>query len=156
MINIIAAISKNNVLGKDNKLLWHLPNDLKYFKKITTGKTVVMGRKTFESIGKPLPNRKNIVVSNRNLNIENVEIVNNIKDIISLNDDIFIIGGGEIYKSTINLADKLYITLIDFEFSGDVYFPDIDLTKWKITNKEYHQKDEKNKYDYTFIIYERI
>lgn len=156
MINIIAAISKNNVLGKDNKLLWHLPNDLKYFKKITTGKTVVMGRKTFESIGKPLPNRRNIVVSNRNLNIENVEIVNNIKDIISLNDDIFIIGGGEIYKSTINLADKLYITLIDFEFSGDVYFPDIDLTKWKITNKEYHQKDEKNKYDYTFIIYERI
>lgn len=152
MINIIAAISKNNVLGGNNTLLWHLPSDLKRFKKLTTGSTVIMGRKTFESIGKPLPNRKNIVVSRTKLSIDGVDVVDNISD--ALTDDCFIIGGGQIYEKTIDIADKIYLTVIDSDFKGDTFFPVIG-DDWKITSVEWHKPDKKNKYNYSFIIYEK-
>jgi dihydrofolate reductase len=153
MINIIAAISSNNVLGMNNSMIWHLTNDLKRFKKLTIGKTVVMGRKTFESLGKPLPDRRNIVITSKY--IKGVETVKNIKEALSLsNNDCFIIGGGQIYKETINIADKIYLTLIEKEFKGDTFFPYIDNDKWEIVFEEKHY-DEINSFNYKFINYEK-
>ena len=130
MITLIAACSKNRAIGKDNKLLWHLPNDLKRFKRLTTGKTVVMGRKTFESIGKPLPNRKNIILTNnKDLIIEGCEVITSISE-LNLIEDIVIIGGEQIYKIFIDLADVIELTLIDKYFDGDAFFPEIDLDKF--------------------------
>lgn len=156
MINIIAAISKNNVIGKDNSLLWYLPNDLKRFRKITNGATVIMGRKTYESIGHPLKNRQNIILSkNLNLNIDNCEISNSLDDAIyKAKNEIFIIGGGEIYKKSIEYADKLYITEVDCIVDGDSYFPIID-DNWQIVNEENFNKDSNHIYNYRYIEYIR-
>ena len=130
MVTLIAACAKNRAIGKDNKLLWHLPSDLKRFKRLTTGKTVVMGRKTYESIGKPLPNRKNIILTNnKDLVIEGCEVINSISE-LNLMEDIVIIGGEQIYNLFIDYADVIELTLIDKEFEGDAFFPEIDLTKF--------------------------
>ena len=131
MITIIAAIGKNNELGKDNQLLWHLPADLKHFKNLTSGHPIIMGRKTYESIGKPLPNRTNIVVSRKeNWFEEGILIVPSLKDAIKhakkINENIFIIGGGEIYRHTIDMADRLEITQVNHQTDADVFFPNID------------------------------
>ena len=128
MITIIAAIGKNNELGKDNQLLWHLPADLKHFKNLTSGHPIIMGRKTYESIGKPLPNRTNIVVSRKDDWFEEgILIVPSLKDAIKhakkINENIFIIGGGEIYRHTINIADRLEITQVNHQTDADVFFP---------------------------------
>ena len=153
MITIIAACSKNRAIGKDNKLLWHLPNDLKRFKKITTGKTILMGRKTFESIGKPLPNRKNIVLSNnKDLLIEGCEVITSISE-LNLIEDIVIIGGEQIYKLFIDLADVIELTLIDKYFEGDTFFPEIDLDKFIKDVDEPMHGDE---YNYNYITYKKI
>lgn len=154
MINIIVAASLNNVIGKDNKLLWRQSADLKRFKELTTGKTVVMGRKTYDSIGKPLPNRRNIVITRQSIQIPGCEMVNSLEDAIKLDNEIFIIGGGEIYQKSIILANKIFFTLIKTEVEGDTYFPVLG-DEWKIESKEDFLKDEKNQFDYQFINYVR-
>ena len=154
MISIIVAFDKNLAIGKDNKLCWRQSADLKRFKQLTTGKTVVMGRKTYESIGKPLPNRNNIVLTRSNIEIENCKVVNSIDDVLKIKDDVFIIGGGEIYKQFLHLSNKLYVTKIDAEIEADAYFPEFD-SDWRIESVDSHLKDDKNEYNYKFINYVR-
>lgn len=161
MISLIAAIGKNNELGKDNTLLWNMPADMKYFRETTRGHSVIMGRKTFESIGHPLPNRRNIIIT-RDVNYikEGAEIVHSLDEALEIfenkNEEIFIIGGAEIYKQAIGKIDKLYITEIDGEFTeADTFFPTIDKELWKEIKRENHTKDEKNLYDYSFVEYEK-
>ena len=159
MITIIAAIAKNNALGKDNDLIWHLPADLKRFKKITTGHHILMGRNTFESIGKPLPNRTTIIITrNKNYLKDGCLIAHSIEEAIDLvenEDDIFIIGGAQIYKEAMqkDLIDKLDITLVHHEFEADAFFPDINLDTWEETEREDFSSDEKNKYNFSFVSY---
>lgn len=160
MITLIAAIAKNNALGKDNDLIWHLPADLKRFKKVTTGHPILMGRNTFESIGKPLPNRTSIIITrNKNYFIEGCLIANSIEQAIELTEgkDAFIIGGAQIYKDALeqNLVDRLDITLLHHEFEADAFFPEIDMEIWKEVAREDFKVDEKNKYDYSFVSYEK-
>jgi dihydrofolate reductase len=155
MINIIVAASLNNVIGKDNKLLWRQSADLKRFKELTTGKTVVMGRKTYESIVKPLPNRRNIVISRQDIEIPGCEVVNSLEEALKLDNEIFIIGGGEIYQKSIILAHKIFLTRIHVEVDGDTYFPQLSYYDWKMEMCESFQKDEKNQFDYQFINYVR-
>ncbi len=159
MLSIIVAISKNNVIGKDNKLIWHLPEDLKRFKKLTTGHTIIMGRKTFESLGRVLPNRKHIVITNNaNMQIEdeNVELIHDIKMLnkfINSEEEHFIIGGATIYKLLMPYANKMYITRINEEFEGDVYFPELDKKVWKEIEREKGIRNEKNPFDYEYVTY---
>ncbi len=155
MVSIIVAYDKNRGIGKDNALCWRQSNDLSRFKKLTTGHTVVMGRKTFESIGRALPNRRNIVITRQNLEIPQVEVLNNINNIKEIEGEVFIIGGGEIYKNCLILADRIFATEIDCEIDADTYFTEINEEDWKIDFKEFHNKDEKNEYNYTFINYAR-
>lgn len=161
MITIIAAIGNKNALGKDNQLLWKLPKDLKHFKTLTENHPVVMGRKTYESIGKALPNRTNIVVSRKeNWFQEGILIVSTLKEALKfakkINEDFFVIGGGEIYKQTIDIADKLEITQVNGDFEADTFFPKIDPKIWQKTDEECHSKDDKNEYDFCFQTFEKI
>ena len=154
MLSTIVAIANNNVIGKDNKLIWHLPEDLKRFKQITTGKNIIMGRKTFESLGRVLPNRKHIILCNdmeMNIDNENVEILDDISKLdkyINSAEENFVIGGATIYKLLMPYVSKLYITKINQDFKGDVYFPEIKDTEWKEISKEKGLKNEENPYDY--------
>lgn len=150
MVNIIVAVSENLVIGKDNKLLWRQSADLKRFKELTTNKTVIMGRKTYESIGKPLPNRRNIIISKQDIKIDGCEISNSISNSISKGEDVFIIGGGEIYKEALQMCDRIYLTKIHANFEGDTYFPILG-DDWIVDSEERFTKDEKNKYDYSYI-----
>jgi dihydrofolate reductase len=154
IISSIAAIAENNAIGKNNQLLWRLPADLKHFKVITTGHTVIMGRKTFESVGKPLPNRRNIVVTrSKALHIEDVEVVNSIEQAIALCDqdeEVFIVGGAEIYKAAMDITAQIYLTVVHENFEADTYFPQIDPLIWEETAIEKHEADEKNPFAYTF------
>lgn len=140
MISIIVAIAKNGVIGCHNRLIWHISEDLKRFKRITSGHPVVMGRKTYESLGRALPNRQNVVISrDTTLQIEGVAVVSSIEQAVGLfprDEEIFIIGGGEIYNQTISIADKLYITRVDQSPQGDTFFPDIDLQEWQLSLEE--------------------
>ncbi|MFQ3181590.1 MAG: dihydrofolate reductase [Polaribacter sp.] len=162
MITVIAAIAKNNALGKDNDLIWYLPADLKRFKKVTTGHYILMGRNTFESIGKPLPNRTTIIITrNKNYSKEGCLIAGSLEEAIKLAKEeaqLFIIGGAQIYKEVIskNLADQLDITLVHSEFEADVFFPEIDPNVWKEVAREDFKADEKNDYDFSFISYQKI
>ena len=160
MITLIAAIAKNNALGKDNDLIWHLPADLKRFKKVTTGHPILMGRNTFESIGKPLPNRTSIIITrNNNYFVDGCLIANSIEQAIELTEgkDAFIIGGAQIYKDALeqDLVDRLDITLLHHEFEADAFFPEINMEIWKEVAREDFKADEKNKYDYSFVSYEK-
>lgn len=159
MISLIVAIASNGVIGKDNRLPWRLPGDLAYFKRITMGHTIVMGRKTYESIGKPLPGRQNVIVTrNRHFKSEGCIVINSLEEALKLaeNDEVFIIGGAEIYSQAISIVERLYITHVNKEFEGDTYFPQIDSGKWKIISREEGETNEKNPYEYSFLIYERI
>jgi dihydrofolate reductase len=156
-VSIVVAISENHVIGKDNKLLWHMPNDLKHFKEITTGHTVIMGRKTYESVGKPLPKRRNIIITRQAITIEGCEVVNSIEAALALcagEQEVFIVGGAEIYKQAMRLTDRIYLTIIHKEFEGDSFFPEINNEEWKSVAREDHQPDEKNPLPYSFITYE--
>ncbi len=161
MLSIIAAISENNVIGKDNKLLWHLSEDLKRFKELTTGHTIIMGRKTFESLGGILPDRKHIVLTrdmNYNIDSDWVKVVHDIeelKDYINDDNENFVIGGALIYKQLERYTQKMYITKIYKTFEGDAYFPKINEDEWKEIEREKGLKDEKNPFDYEFITYVR-
>ena len=161
MLSLIVAIGKNNVIGKGNKLIWHLPNDLKRFKKITKGKTIIMGRKTFESLGRILPDRRHVIISKSNeidFKDERIEIITNIEDIdkyVKDKNENFVIGGASIYKLLLNKVNKMYITKINEEFDGDAYFPEFDETEWNIIEIEKGVCDENNPYDYEYITYVR-
>ena len=162
MLSIVVAKAKNNIIGKENKLIWHLPEDLKHFKEITTGHTIIMGRKTFESLGRVLPNRKHIIFSQNpdfKVNNENVEVVHSllqIQDLIEGEEEAFVIGGAMIYNLLMPYVTKMYVTEIDKDFEGDTFFPKINPYIWKETSREKGKKDEKNNLDYEFVTYEKI
>tara|TARA_R110002072_G_scaffold218107_2_gene375787 strand:- start:12073 stop:12570 length:498 start_codon:yes stop_codon:yes gene_type:complete len=162
IITIIAAIAKNNALGKNNDLIWHLPADLKRFKKITTGHYIIMGRNTFESIGKPLPNRTTIIITrNKNYFKDGCLIAHSLEQALEMAKDeeqVFVIGGAQIYNYAMehNLVDTLDITLVHHEFEADVYFPEIDSDIWEQVEIESFTADDKNKLDYSFVRYKKI
>ncbi|KAA9332644.1 dihydrofolate reductase [Adhaeribacter soli] len=156
MIALIVAMAENNVIGKNNQLIWHLPADLKHFKNLTTSHPIIMGRKTYESIGKPLPNRTNIIVTRQqDFKAEGCLVAHSFSDALmlaqQLDSDIFVIGGAEIYKQALFLADTIYLTEVHHEFEGDTIFPEIDPLLWVETDRQEHQADEKNPYDYAFV-----
>ena len=160
MITIIAAVAKHHALGKDNQLIWHLPADLKRFKQTTLNHHIIMGRKTFESLGRPLPNRISVIITrNKNFTAEGCIVVNSLEEALKVaeNDATpFIIGGAEIYKQAMLIADKLDLTFVHHEFEADAFFPEIDKTVWKETSREDCSADEKNSYNYSFVTFERI
>lgn len=160
LIAFIVAMDKNRVIGKDNKLPWHLPEDLKFFKRVTIGNKVIMGRKTFESIGKPLPQRENIILTrNKNFTADGCTIVTSVEEIKNYesqtNEELFIIGGAEIFNQTFSITNRLYITFIDEEFDGDTFFPGFNKNEWNLISKEKGIRDEKNPHDYYFLVYDR-
>jgi dihydrofolate reductase len=160
VLSLIAAVDKKLGIGKDNKLLWYLPADLQYFKRVTSGSTVIMGRKTYESIGRALPNRRNIVLTRtEDYEAPGCEVMEELFDAIkscSKEGEVFIIGGAEIYRQAIQVADKIYLTRVDVETDADTFFPDFSLSAWKLIHLLKHKADEKNKYDYSFSIYQRV
>ena len=160
MFAIVVALAENNVIGDNNQLIWHLPADLQFFKKITMGKPIVMGRKTFLSIGKPLPGRRNIVITrDKNFSISGLEIFHSVEEVLVSFDaqqEVMIIGGAEIYRQFLPFVSRLYITRVHEKFSGDTFFPQFDYSEWKLISSEFHAKDQKNIYDFTFEFYERI
>ena len=162
MLSIIVAKAKNNIIGKDNALIWHLPEDLKRFKRLTTGHTIIMGRKTFESLGRVLPNRHHIILCNdaqmsvENENVEILEDISMIDKYIKDSEEHFVIGGATMYKLLMPMCTKMYITEIDKDFEGDVSFPEINLNEWKETEREQGPEDGENSFKYEYVTYEKI
>ena len=162
ILSLVVATDENNVIGKDNKLPWHLPNDLKYFKNLTWGMPILMGRKTFESIGKPLPGRKSIVITrDQNWYYEGVEVVHTIDDAIDKAKEydvkeIFVIGGAEIFKTSFSTANRIYLTRIHHNFEGDVYFPEVNGDDWNLTQNKPCMADDKNAYAHSFQVWEKV
>lgn len=164
-VALIAAFSQNRVVGINNSLPWHLPEDLKYFKRTTSGKAIIMGRKTYESIGRPLPNRTNIVVSrNPDFSAEGVVTVDSLESAIehaeSVNlingvDEVMVIGGAAIYEAALPMADRLYVTHVHANVDGDAYFPNVEFDQWQEVSKHDFSKDGSNPYDYSFCIYDK-
>lgn len=160
MIITIVAVSNNFVIGKNNKLLWHLPDDFKRFKELTSDCNVIMGRKTFESLPKPLPNRKNIIIT-RNIDYivpDGCIVVSSLEDALeveSISEDTYIIGGGEIYRQSMDIIDKLEITIVNKDIDGDTYFDNVDLDKWELVSNIYHPTDDKHNIDFNFLTYIR-
>lgn len=158
-LTIIAAVSINNVIGNNNKLIWKLSNDLKRFKNLTTNHSVIMGRKTFESLPNPLPDRDNIVITrDTNYSKPNIQVCSSIEDAINLtktDTQPFIIGGGEIYSQTINIVDKIELTRVHEEFDGDAYFPEIPLDIFELINEENYNRDLENEFDYSYLTYKK-
>ena len=160
MISIIVAACEDNVIGKDNRLLWRLSGDLKFFKSTTYGHPLIMGRKTFESIGKPLPGRTIIAVSRQSEYAhEGVIVVSSLEDAVKkaneLDEEIFIAGGGEIYRQALSLADRIYFTKVNAKYEGDTFFPKLSGEDWLLINQEDHLADDKNEHDYSLLVYER-
>ncbi len=162
MLSIVVAKAKNNIIGKDNKMIWHLPEDLKHFKELTTNHTIIMGRKTFESLEGLLPNRKHIVFTQNpdfKVKEENVEVVHSllqIQELIEGQEEAFVIGGAMIYNFLMPYVKKMYVTEIEQEFEGDAFFPKINSQIWRETNRVKGIKDENNTLDYEFVTYEKI
>ncbi len=154
MITIIAAAGEHNELGKDNDLVWHLPDDFKRFKQLTTGHHIIMGRKTFESFPKPLPNRVHIVITrNKNYQKEGIIVVSSIEEALEKareDSQPFIIGGGEIYKQSLPFAQKIELTRVHGTFEADTFFPEVDKDDWTLSNQEFHEKDDKHHYSFTY------
>jgi len=159
-LSIVVAISENNAIGKNNQLLWHLPADLKHFKEITTGHSIIMGRKTYDSIGKPLPNRRSIVITrNANLVIEGVDVVTDLATAIELckhDKEAFIIGGAEVYKHALPFTSHIYLTRVHQSYEADTFFPPLNTDEWKEINSISYPADEKNNVAYTFSTLERL
>lgn len=159
---MVVAAANNNVIGKDNQLVWNLPNDMKFFKNVTWGMPVLMGRKTFEALGKPLTGRKNFVLTrNTGWKADGVVTVSSLSDaelLVKEMDvkELMIIGGGEIYKMLLDKTDRIYITRVDAEPQGDAYFPEIDPKTWKLTSRDDHAADAKHAYNYSFQVWDRI
>jgi dihydrofolate reductase len=161
-LSLLLAASENGVIGKDNQLPWHLPNDLKYFKNLTWGLPILMGRKTFESIGKPLPGRKSIVITRqKKWSHDGVDKVYSVGEAIKKATnygakEIFVIGGAEIFDSALPAADRIYLTRIHHHFDGDVFFPELEKDTWQLLSERFCEKDEKNSYDHTYQVWERV
>ena len=160
IVSIIVAMDINRVIGKDNQLPWRLPRELQYVKKTTMGHPIILGRKNYESIGRPLPGRRNIILTrDENFSAEGCEIAHSIEEVYKLcenEEEIFIFGGEQIYKLFLEDTDKLYVTVIHHEFEGDTFFPEIDWTKWKEVFVEQGITDEKNPYEYYYHVYDRL
>lgn len=163
MITIIAATGQNNELGKNNTLLWHLPDDFKRFKQLTTGHYIIMGRKTFESFPKPLPNRTHVIITRQqdygqNLIESGCIVVDSLEKALEIspkNEEIFIIGGGEIYNLSLPFTNKIELTRVFSTFESDTFFPEIDLKEWELVNEEFHAKDERHQYGFSYQTYIR-
>ena len=161
IISCAVAMAKNRVIGRYNDIPWYLPADLQYFKKTTLGHTVIMGRNCYVSIGRPLPKRTNIIITRDPFFISSVcPVARSIPEALRIahqagEEEVFIIGGGQIYEQTMDLWDKLYITEVDIEVEGDVFFPDLDMNQWRLISESANQKDEKNLFDYTFKVFEK-
>ena len=161
IVSTIVAVAKNYVIGKDNQIPWYLPADLKYFKKTTLNHHIIMGRNCYESIGRPLPKRTNVIVTRNPFYVATgCLVVHSIQEALELahkngETEAFIIGGGQIYEQSQDLWDKIYLTEVDLEVEGDVFFPKVDFEKWDEISCESHEKDAKNEFDYTFKIFEK-
>lgn len=159
MLTIIAAAGENNALGKENELVWHLPDDFKRFKELTSRHHIIMGRKTFESFPKPLPNRTHVVITRKeNYKKEGIVVVHSLERAVEFSNEdpqTFIIGGGEIYKLGMEVADRIELTRVHGTFDADTFFPEIDETKWKLVSEKFHKQDEKHDYSFTYLTYER-
>ncbi|KZE67743.1 dihydrofolate reductase [Fictibacillus phosphorivorans] len=158
MISFVVAMDENRAIGKDNDLPWYLPNDLKHFKNVTMGKPIVMGRKTYESIGKPLPGRENIVVTrDDNYQASGTTVVHSVDEVLNLDaEELCVIGGTEIFKLFMPVADRLYVTEIHDTFDADTYFPEINRNEWHEVSRKPGIVDEKNKYPHDFVVFEKI
>ena len=158
-LSIVVAMDSNRLIGKDNGLPWHLPADLAFFKKLTTGNTILMGRKTFDSIGRPLPNRRNIVITrNADIEITDCEVVNSIEKALSLvqsETEVMVIGGAKLYQQILPIADRLYITQVEGEFDGDTYFPSYNEAEWSQISIDSREPDEDNHHKCHFITLDR-
>ena len=163
MITLIAAAAENNALGKNNEMIWHLPDDFKRFKQLTSGHDIILGRKTYESLDGPLPNRKHIIITRQENYAEQVDaewaiVVDSMAEAIAKtnpNEENFVIGGGEIYKLALPLADKIELTRVHGTFEADAYFPEIDMENWNLARGVYHSTDERHKVDFTYQTFER-
>ncbi|WP_257667684.1 dihydrofolate reductase [Parapedobacter tibetensis] len=159
-LSIIVAAAENNAIGKDNELLWHLPNDLKFFKQTTTGHPIIMGRKTFDSVGKPLPHRRNIIITRQpDYVIEGAEVVQSLEEAVACckgRTEVFIVGGAEIYRQALPLVSRVYLTRVHASMEGDRYFPELDENEWVLVSSESHLPDERHAHGYTFMVYERM
>lgn len=159
IVTMIAAAGENNALGRDNDLIWHLPDDFKRFKSITSYHHIIMGRKTFESFPKLLPNREHVVITSQNDYLkEGVKVVHSLKeafDYSKTENEVFIIGGGEIYRQALPYSDKIELTRVHESFEADTFFPEIDESNWKLVKSKYHEKDDRHKYDFTYLTYLR-
>ncbi|MFC7060394.1 dihydrofolate reductase [Halobacillus seohaensis] len=162
MISFVFAMDKNQLIGKDNDLPWYIPRDFKFFKETTWGETIIMGRKTFESFGKPLPERNHIIItSDPDYEVDGCDVYHSIDDIIRLNEtysdkEWFVIGGSVLFEKMLPFADRMYMTYIDYAFDGDTYFPEYEEADWQLIEETKGKKDEKNPYDYYFRIYNRV
>ncbi len=159
-ISIIVAMADNRAIGINNELPWHLPADLKWFRQNTTGKPVLMGRKTYDSIGRPLPNRRNIIVSrDASLQIEGCEVVANAEAAVELcsgAEEVMVIGGASFYEQMLAHAQKLYLTFVHTTIEGDAFFPEIDFSQWEVIERIDNKADEANAFDYSFVVYQRV
>jgi len=159
IISLIAAMDKNRLIGAENALPWHLPADFKHFKEVTMAKPIVMGRKTYESIGRPLPGRQNIVISRSGFAAEGVTVVDSIDSALDLPGDVeevMIIGGCSFYEQIIDRADRMYLTFVDAECEGDAWFPEFDQSQWRVIQQQSVKADDKNNYDFEIVTYERL
>ena len=159
IISFVAAMGKNKVIGKNNSLPWTMPADMKRFKELTMNKPIIMGRKTYESIGKPLPKRTNIIITrDENYEAEGCIVAHSVEEALNVaknSEEVMVIGGSQIYKLFFPMANKIYLTIIEHDFEGDAYFPKYDVIEWKETDYEEHEKDAENPYDYIFLTLER-
>ena len=158
-ISLVVAASSNNVIGRDGGLPWHLPDDLRHFKRITTGKPVIMGRRTFESIGKPLPDRRNIVMTrDPDYVVDGCDVVSSASDAIDLVEgaaEAMIIGGGMVYHDFLPLADRIYLTRVQAQVEGDTHFPEVDEATWQLMSSEHHAEDDEHRYAFDMMVFER-
>ena len=158
-LSLVVAASSNNVIGRDGGLPWHLPDDLRQFKRLTTGKAVIMGRSTYESIGRPLPDRRNIVMTrNADYVADGCDVVSSVSeamDAVEGAEEVMIIGGGQVYRDFLPLADRIYLTRVQAEVEGDTYFPEIDEAAWRLVSSEHHAADEKHRYAFDVMVFER-
>jgi dihydrofolate reductase len=158
-LSLIVAVSRNNVIGSEGALPWHLPDDLGHFKRLTTGKPVIMGRRTFESIGRPLPDRRNIVMTRQaNYAAEGCEVVSSMNEALELvhgTDEVMIIGGGLVYRDFLSHADRIYLTRVQADVEGDTHFPEIDEAAWQLVRSQHHAADDRHVYEFDLLVFER-
>lgn len=158
MISIIVAVAQNGTIGDKNSLLWHIREDMKFFRTTTSGHPVIMGRKTYESLGRPLPNRTNVVISRQSLEIEGCRVVHSLEEAIALfpaEEELFVIGGAQIYREALSLADRLYLTLIEHDYEGDTSFPEWNREDWELIRSQRFEQGESYPYPFRFEQYER-